>query len=178
MTARNNMRQHQKIWVEHHGQIPQGKHIHHIDGNHLNNNIDNLVCVGREMHRAFHEDRYKNLGLKKDAFAVKLLGGDNYLTTWKHSEESRKKMSEAKKGIGHSEEARKKISDYHKGRKKSEKHRENISKGRKGIKFSEEHKRNLSKALKGRKQSEEHKMNIAKGKAKAYKNLESAKAKK
>lgn len=83
------------------------------------------------------------------------------------TEEIKKKMSEAKKGVKRSEEVKKKISESlrgrkcseetkrkmsksHEGKKHSEKSKKKISEGHKGIKFSEEHKRKLSESLKGK----------------------------
>jgi hypothetical protein len=83
------------------------------------------------------------------------------------SEETRRKMSEAKmgkepwnKGIPMTEETRKTVSEATKGTHTgpfSDSHRENISKARKGMTFSDEHRANLSKAHKGKKASEETK---------------------
>jgi HNH endonuclease len=42
------------IWEKHNGKIPDGYHIHHIDGNHSNNNIDNLRLVTHEEHFWIH----------------------------------------------------------------------------------------------------------------------------
>lgn len=49
-----------------------------------------------------------------------------------HTEETRLKISQNRRGIGHSEEAKKRISSSTKGIAKSEKHRTNISAFRKG----------------------------------------------
>ena len=98
-----------KVWKDNHGAIPKGYHIHHIDGNHENNSIDNLICVSREMHAAFHQDRYDNLGLSKDAWAATLLGqptGETWnkgmktmivTRTGPHTDEAKIKMSDAAK---------------------------------------------------------------------------------
>lgn len=43
-----------KIYEQHHGEIPKGYHIHHIDGNHSNNSIDNLACVTAQEHYDIH----------------------------------------------------------------------------------------------------------------------------
>ena len=60
-------------------------------------------------------------------------GGDGMLG-FKHSEESKKKMSESGKGFKHSKEHKKMISEKLKGVAKSKKHCENISKAKKGEK--------------------------------------------
>lgn len=73
------------------------------------------------------------------------------------SEETRKKMSEAKKGEKnhfygktHTEETRKKISEANKGRIFSEETRKKISESNKGKAYSEESRRKISEANKGR----------------------------
>lgn len=44
-----------RIWEQYHGcRIPCGYEIHHIDGNRLNNRIDNLKCVSPEEHFNIH----------------------------------------------------------------------------------------------------------------------------
>ena len=92
----------------------------------------------------------------------------------KHTEESKKKISEAKKNP--SDEARKKISETHKGkivsaetRKKiseaqknrSDETRKKISEAGKGRIFSAEHKAKLSEAKKGKVLSAEHKAKLS-----------------
>ena len=76
------------------------------------------------------------------------------------SEETRRKISEAKKGENNPmklPEARQKVSEALKGRKRSEEHRHNVSEALKGEnnpqygrKLSEEHRHNVSEALKGK----------------------------
>jgi len=48
-----------KLWIEHYGNIPkdeQGRsyEIHHKDGNHANNSIDNLSCITIKEHYDIH----------------------------------------------------------------------------------------------------------------------------
>ena len=46
---------HRKIYYKHHKTTPNPKcDIHHIDGNHYNNNIDNLIEMPRQLHQALH----------------------------------------------------------------------------------------------------------------------------
>lgn len=50
---------HRKIWIKHNGPIPIDENgltyeIHHIDGNHANNDINNLQCVSIKKHYDIH----------------------------------------------------------------------------------------------------------------------------
>lgn len=79
---------HQYIWmVANRCEIPEGYEIHHIDHNPLNNSIYNLGLIESTKHRSEHK-----------------IG--NIFT-----EEHRRKISEALKGFKHSEETKKKISN-------------------------------------------------------------------
>jgi group I intron endonuclease len=80
-----------------------------------------------------------------------------------HSEETRKKMSEAKKGRNHSEETRKKMSEMRKGRRPSEEHRRKNIEANRGKKRSEETRKKISESKKGKKFSEEHCRKISEG---------------
>ena len=74
-------------------------------------------------------------------------------TMWvgrKHTEESKRNMSESHKGKKLSEEHRRNLSKFQKGRKKSEEHKRKISEANKGRKLSPESKRKISEANKGK----------------------------
>jgi len=45
---------HREIWKSFHGEIPKGYHIHHKDGNKLNNSIENLECLSHADHLRLH----------------------------------------------------------------------------------------------------------------------------
>lgn len=45
---------HRDVWRHHHGDIPEGCHVHHKDGDPLNNDIRNLECVTTTEHAARH----------------------------------------------------------------------------------------------------------------------------
>lgn len=73
----------------------------------------------------------------------------------KHSEETKRKISESHKGKTLSEEHRKKISESNKRKIRSEEFRRKISEVGKGKKLSEEHKRKIGERNKGKIVSEE-----------------------
>ena len=80
----------------------------------------------------------------------------------KHTEESRKNMSEAHKGISQSQESKDKRSLKMTGQKRSDKTKLLLSKINKGKKFSDEFKSKLSEAAKNRILSEKTKLEMSK----------------
>lgn len=46
---------HRKIYEQHYGAIPDGYHIHHKDGVHANNDVNNLQCVTAQEHYDKHK---------------------------------------------------------------------------------------------------------------------------
>lgn len=85
-----------------------------------------------------------------------------------HSEETRKKISEASRGRTVSEETKRKLSESHKGKTSwnkgkpySEETRKKLSECNKGKHHSEETKKKMSEALKGRHLSEETRMKMS-----------------
>jgi group I intron endonuclease len=139
---------------------------------------DRSVLIEREQYWIDELNSYKNgyncsptagspLGVKRSdelkqklsELHIGLQAGKNH-PMWgrKHSEESKRKMSESLKGKKQNPEVAKKRNENNRGKKRSEKFRKNLSekmKGRpspmKGKKFSEEHKKKLSEAAKNRK---------------------------
>ena len=53
---------HRAIYEKKYGQIPVGCHIHHIDGHHLNNSLENLECLQAKVHREHHRPEYSERG--------------------------------------------------------------------------------------------------------------------
>ena len=43
------------LYEQHNGPIPDGYDVHHIDGNHYNNDLDNLQVVSRSEHMHLHK---------------------------------------------------------------------------------------------------------------------------
>lgn len=57
--VRKYNRTHIRVWMSVHGKIPKDEdgrsyEIHHIDGNPLNNSIDNLLCLSIKQHYELH----------------------------------------------------------------------------------------------------------------------------
>lgn len=109
-------------------------------------------------------------------------GGNTYKgRTQEEMELTKKKMSESLKGKNkgkhHSEEARKKISEAHKGKATwngkhhSEESKKKMSESHKGKKLSEEHRKKLSEVGKGKHHSEETKMKISEAKKGQHKGM-------
>lgn len=85
-------KKHRTIWENHWGQkIPAGHHIHHIDGNKLNNDISNLLCVSILEHAMIHY-------LQGDVQAYNILALQIRRPSKKLTLDERKKISESKKG--------------------------------------------------------------------------------
>lgn len=57
---RKNAKQlHRAVWAYYNGDIPEGYHIHHKDGNIDNNDITNLECLSPAEHHHVHEEMHK-----------------------------------------------------------------------------------------------------------------------
>src|SRR5689334_25155265 len=53
-TSCPKIRAHVWVWINHNGDIPKKHHIHHIDENKSNNNIENLRCIHYHEHYRLH----------------------------------------------------------------------------------------------------------------------------
>ena len=82
---------------------------HHIDGNHDNNDPENLIWLSSFEHQSYHSSHRSAETLKKLSESAKRR---------RASPETRAKMSSSQKGRIHSEEARRKMSESQKGRLK------------------------------------------------------------
>lgn len=72
---------------------------------------------GRSGYKMTEEQRLKMCGCGNPMYGVHRFGEDNPWYGEHHTEESKKKMSEAKKGFKHSEESKQKMSEERKGEK-------------------------------------------------------------
>ena len=95
---KKNIQLHRHLWEQDNGLIPEGSVVHHIDGDKLNNNLDNLECMPRSDHTKLH-----------------IIGHTL-------SEKTKKKISEAHKGFKHTEKTKKKMSEAHSNHNSSEKY--------------------------------------------------------
>ena len=77
------------------------------------------------------------------------------------SEEAKRHMSEAKKGKPLSEEAKRHMSEAKKGKPLSEEHRKHLAEANRKNHLDPEYRKKLSEALKGKPLSEEHKKRVA-----------------
>lgn len=77
-------RLHQAIWEHHNGPIPKGYHIHHKDGNTLNNDIANLECLSNKDHRRTHWTPEESERARKHAESIRPLAKE-----WHASETGR-----------------------------------------------------------------------------------------
>lgn len=87
---RGAKRLHEDIWQHHNGPIPPGHHIHHRDGNALNNDPSNLVALTEAEHKAHHIDERLATGFYSRAEWLEHLASIRDLTkAWHASEEGR-----------------------------------------------------------------------------------------
>ena len=92
---------HRWVWVKYNGEIPydengQTYEIHHVDGNRENNDISNLMCVSKREHSKIHFDK----GEFAAAYAIlkRTKGITKDFTGWKHTDKTKKKISESTSG--------------------------------------------------------------------------------
>ena len=79
---------HRDVWEFHNGPIPEGYVIHHVDENHLNNDISNLVCIPKAEHAAHQHAKQveQNRSEKQKAHLASIR---TKASAWHKSEEGR-----------------------------------------------------------------------------------------
>lgn len=85
-------RLHRCVWEYHFGEIPQGYHIHHKDGDRHNNNISNLALVESKEHLSKHMTKEKREQAKEN-----IQKAIEVAPKWHGSEKGRKWHSEHSK---------------------------------------------------------------------------------
>lgn len=79
---------HRYIWIHNNGEIPEGFHIHHKDGNVENNELSNLECINGRKHLSLHG---KNLSEEtKEKMRKNLAIQNPKAKEWHSSEEGKK----------------------------------------------------------------------------------------
>ena len=151
-------RTYRKIWEKHYGPIPKdingrSYEIHHINGNHSDNRIENLKLVTIQEHYNIHKQQ-------GDWVACHLIAQRMNISP----EEKSRLISESnKKRVGslnpffgkhHTDKTKaviaKKTKEFHTGRKRSQETRNKMSLALKGIKKSKEHCKAMSIAKMGK----------------------------
>ena len=165
-----------KRWKEHKHLLKEGKH----HSPHLQSawnkygkqtfKFDIIEEVSNPEHLLAYEqvylDYYKSYEDDKGNNIYKVAGSPFGM---KHTEETRRKISEANKGHIVSEETKKKIGEANSGRKLTEEHKDKIRKINIGKKHTEETKRKMSEAGKGKTFSEETRRKLSEaGKGKTF----------
>lgn len=57
---------HRAIWSAANGPIPKGMHVHHLDGNHSNNALENLALINGREHLSMHGRTPERAALSRD----------------------------------------------------------------------------------------------------------------
>ena len=65
MNAKLKKRLHRYVWEFYNGEIPEDYHIHHIDGDKSNNDINNLKMLKSKEHLSYHSKKYCEENRKK-----------------------------------------------------------------------------------------------------------------
>jgi DNA repair exonuclease SbcCD ATPase subunit len=95
-----NRRLHRDVYEFHNGKIEKGFEIHHIDGDKLNNNIENLVKLSVEDHKKIHEQTKTPEQLQKRITNL-LENASPKAKEWHKSKEGRKWHKEHYEKVKH-----------------------------------------------------------------------------
>ena len=82
-------RLHRDIWEFYSGKkIPKGYHVHHKDGNWLNNDYENLICLSPKEHYQEHIEQIRELWKRPEMELARKIGREK-CKEWHHSEEAK-----------------------------------------------------------------------------------------
>lgn len=92
-------RLHRDVWEYYSGEkVPKGYEVHHIDGNKLNNNYENLICISIKEHRALHKEQIQDVWKTEKMINASAKGREK-CKEWHKSEEGKKWHSEHQKAV-------------------------------------------------------------------------------
>lgn len=98
----NNMKLlHRLIWEKYYGEISLNIHIHHVDGNKLNNCIWNLDTLTHSEHSSLHNKGKEYSDETKMKMSEAKKGENNPFYNNHHSDETKIKMSKARNTTGY-----------------------------------------------------------------------------
>lgn len=80
---RKGRRLHREVWKHHNGEIPKGYHVHHIDGDRTNNQIENLKLMLAKDHMSKHN----NTPERKEFSRKAIENARTYASKWHGSSE-------------------------------------------------------------------------------------------
>ena len=80
-------RLHVYVWRVNNGEIPDGYHVHHKDGNKDNNELENLACIPRFDHFSYHGKKHAQE--HPDEVKARLDNARIYASLWHGSPEGR-----------------------------------------------------------------------------------------
>ena len=131
------------------GDIIKGWHIHHIDGNPFNNEIDNLYHCSSEEHSRIHKVQGDWFyGLTEVAGKS---GKDHPMYGKSLTQEWKDKISASLTGRKHTDESITKMSEVKKGIKKTPEHIEKVAAAQRGKKLTQETKDKIAATLRRKK---------------------------
>lgn len=97
-------------------EFPEGIHIHHIDGNPLNNAIWNLMPMAKGDHSSMHNKGSKLSEEHRRQISERMKGEKNPMYGKHLSKKTKEKLRHSHLGFTHSEETKRKLSELHKGK--------------------------------------------------------------
>ena len=81
---------HRAVWEYYRGEIPDGYHIHHVDGNVDNNDISNLECIQAREHLSQHAKKNNENPEYRRKNIESLLSANEKAKAWHKTEAGRK----------------------------------------------------------------------------------------
>ena len=85
---------HRDVWEDANGPIPDGHHIHHIDGDTGNNDLTNLECIDAAAHWAHHDEINRKSDEWWEKSRARMDHARKFASEWHGSEEGRAWHSE------------------------------------------------------------------------------------